>query len=110
MERQTQISVNVPQSDLDEVLHQLHEEHVEVISTIAEGFDGTKTAELLCTLTPVVVGALVKIYTKRMDANKAVAYKAKGIEIKGVSEAALLKLVELYGRTKDSSTPGQNGS
>ncbi len=48
----------------------------------------------MVTLTPAVAAFLAGLYSKRIAANRYISLKYKGIEVKGVSEATLLKIID----------------
>lgn len=99
MEHQTeqepvQIAVEVPQSDQEEIEKTFESEHIEFLAVKSQGFDGNHIVELIVTTTPPVAVFLAGLYAKRVAANRYVSLKYKGIEVKGVSEATLLKIIE----------------
>ena len=93
-----QIDIAVPRDDKDEIAKCLQAEQVDFLAVSSQGFDGVHTVELLVTLTPPVAVFLAGLYAKRIAANRHISLKYKGIEVKGVSEATLLKIIKRANR------------
>jgi hypothetical protein len=89
-----QIAIEVPGYDKDEIAKDLQYEQIDFLAVTSRGFDGGQTVELLVTITPPVAAFLAGLYAKRVTANRYISLKYKGIEVKGVSEATLLKIIE----------------
>jgi hypothetical protein len=99
MESQTaqepvQIAIEVPMDEKDEIAEDFHQEGIDFLAISSQGFDGARTVELLVTITPAVATFLAGLYTKRVAANRYISLKYKGIEVKGVSETTLLKIID----------------
>jgi hypothetical protein len=91
---EVQIAVAVPRGDQDEIEKTLKIERFNFFAVNSQGFDGAHTIELVVTLTPPVAAFLAGLYAKRIAANRYISLKYKGIEVKGVSETTLLKIIE----------------
>jgi hypothetical protein len=89
-----QIAIAVPRGEQDEISNCFQLEGINFLAVSSQGFDGAQTIELLITLTPPVAAFLAGIYAKRIAANRHISLKYKGIEVKGVSERTLLKIIE----------------
>jgi len=59
-----------------------------------QGMDGVALFTVILTLTPVLVGGIVKIVQAQIKAKKHVHVKVRGIEIRGVSEEALIRILK----------------
>jgi hypothetical protein len=99
MEAQTgqqpvQIAITVPLDDQDEVAGWLRDGGVVFHAVSSQGFDGSHTIDLLVNLTPALAAILAGVYAKQIHANRYISFKYKGIEVKGVSEEALIKIIE----------------
>jgi hypothetical protein len=91
---EVQIAVEVPRPDQDEIEKSLQGDRIDFLAVNSQGFDGAHTIELVVTLTPPVAAFLAGLYAKRVAANRYISLKYKGIEVKGVSEATLLKIID----------------
>ena len=89
-----QISIAVATEDANAVEQILRTIDPAVLRLETQGFDGAKLVEFLLTLSPVSVVALNKFYIERIRANNFVQFKNEDFEIKGVSEATLLRILE----------------
>jgi hypothetical protein len=67
---------------------------VSPVSLSSRHFDGDTVASAIIELTPPILTFLAGLYMTRIRSNKHVSYKKAGMEIKGVSEAGLLKILE----------------
>jgi hypothetical protein len=93
-ESAVQLTVSVPRDESELIAAELRAEGADLLPVSSEGFDGASTVNLIVALTPPVAAILAGLYTKRLAANRYISLKYKGIEVKGVSEATLLKIVE----------------
>jgi hypothetical protein len=89
-----EIAIMVTQEGADEAEQLLRAEAPGMLRAESRGADGKLMVELIVTLTSATIPLLVKLYEKRLAANRFVQYKYKGLEIRGVSESTLLKLVD----------------
>lgn len=67
----------------------------------SQGVDGLSLYTAVMTLSPIVIAGIVKVALAQIAARKHVRVLVDGVEVKGVSEAALLEIVRL----KSGSTP-----
>jgi hypothetical protein len=58
-----------------------------------KGFDGVDILTILLPLSAAIIPAVVKIVTKSIEAKQYIVIKHKGVEIRGVSEEALTKVL-----------------
>lgn len=98
-----QVTITVPADDLEDVRDQLTSTGADFIVASSEGFDGSQAADILLTLTPSIAAFVAGLYATRVRANRFTSFKSKGLEVKGVSEATLLKIIER------SSKPSKRG-
>lgn len=92
-----ELSLTVPREHVDEVASELRRRGGEVLVVSSRGFDGAALVDIVVTLTPSLAAVLAGIYASRVRANQHVSLKMKGIEVKGVSEATLLKILDRTG-------------
>ncbi len=60
----------------------------------SNGFDASSIVTLIIELSPNAIGLILAIYAVNKRAKKHVSLKFKGMEVSGVSEETLLKLIE----------------
>lgn len=96
---QPQITITVPVEDLEDVRGQLTPAGADFLVASSEGFDGSHAVDILLSLTPSIAAFVAGRYATRVRANRFISLKRKGLEVKGVSEVTLLKIIE-----KSSST------
>lgn len=58
------------------------------------GLDGQTLFTVIMTLSPLVVGGIVKVVQVQIESKKHVRVLVDGIEIRGVSESTLLRIIE----------------
>jgi hypothetical protein len=94
-EAKVQISISVPKEDAEEIASELRAVGGDPLVAPDAGFDGALAIDVLTVLTPTVAA----MYAKRQAAKRYVSVKFKGIEVKGVSEGTLLKLIDRVKQT-----------
>jgi hypothetical protein len=99
--RMSSISIIVPPEDVEPVAAALIAADIKVTKPAALGFDGAQVLSLVVELTPPVATFLAGLYAARLKANRHTVLKMKGLEVRGVSEEALLKLADAQRTTKD---------
>jgi hypothetical protein len=90
----TLLEINVPEGEKDELVSILGQQGIVPVSLSSRHFDGDTVASAIIELTPPILTFLAGLYMTRIRSNKHVSYKKAGMEIKGVSEAGLLKILE----------------
>jgi hypothetical protein len=97
-----QITITLPIEDLEDVRGQLGPAGADFLVASSEGFDGSHTVDILLSLTPSIAAFVAGLYATRVRANRFISLKRKGLEVKGVSEATLLKIIEKSSRTGET--------
>ena len=59
-------------------------------------FSGAELIGVVVTLTPPIIAALTTAYSRYQTSKQHVSVKYDGIEVKGVSETTLLKIIESH--------------
>jgi predicted site-specific integrase-resolvase len=95
------IAIEVLENDIEELRHEFNKQNVEVDVVRSNGFDASSTATLIVELSPVVAGLVATLYGIRKRSEKNIKLKHRGIEITGVSEASLLKILERIEKLND---------
>jgi hypothetical protein len=65
--------------------------------TISESksiFGGNEIIELICVVTPILIGAISKIITAKINSKKLVSLKVNGVEITNVTEKNALSILK----------------
>jgi hypothetical protein len=65
-----------------------------VLQADKRGMDGATILTTVVTLSPMVIGAIVKLVRMSLDARKHVKVTYKGMTIQGVSEETLLRILD----------------
>lgn len=65
-----------------------------VLQADKRGMDGATILTTVVTLSPMVIGAIVKLVRMSLDARKHVKVTYKGTTIQGVSEETLLRILD----------------
>tara|TARA_R110000868_G_scaffold28294_4_gene106432 strand:- start:899 stop:1198 length:300 start_codon:yes stop_codon:yes gene_type:complete len=58
------------------------------------GLDGQTLFTVIMTLSPLVIGGIVKVVQAQIESKKYVRVLVDGVEVRGVSESTLLKIIE----------------
>lgn len=90
----TVVAIEVPGNDESEMTKVFEDNNIEFQSVRSNGFDATSTITLIVELSPIAAGLVAGLYGIRKKAQKHIVLKHKGIEVRGVSEETLLKLVQ----------------
>jgi hypothetical protein len=101
-EAKIQISVSVPKEDVEDTANELQAAGGDPLIAPDAGFDGAHAIDILTILTPTVAATVAAMYAKRQAAKRYVSVKFKGVEVKGVSEGTLLKIID---RMKPPAAP-----
>ncbi|WP_133239591.1 hypothetical protein [Pararhodobacter aggregans] len=88
------IAIEVTERDIDELRSEFNNRNIKVDVVRSNGFDASSIVTLIVELSPVTAGLVATLYGIRKRSEKHIKLKHRGIEIKGVSEAALLKILE----------------
>lgn len=88
------LAIEVELNEVDGIKEELQAEGVSVEVVRSNGFDASSVATLVVELSPIVAGLVATIYGIRKKSEKHISLKYKGMEVKGVSEKTLIKLIE----------------
>jgi hypothetical protein len=89
-----QIAVVIPPDEVDAVATSIQQAGSDVMVVASQGFDAANAIHLWVRLTPAMAAFVSALYSSRRRADKYVSVEYKGREIEGVSETALLKILE----------------
>src|SRR5262249_5327339 len=87
------IAIETDSADLINKLRRLQTAG-ELLVTERRGIDGTALITIIVTITPPIIAALSSIIRAEIEAKKHVQVKHKGMTIQGVSEKALIAILQ----------------
>jgi hypothetical protein len=102
------LDIQIPKEDKEDVLSAFNTAGVDSQVMNSENFDGGGVLSFIIELTPQILPFLAGLYVARMNANKHISYKYKGVEVKGVSEKMLKELFESQNKSSSENKHEDN--
>ncbi|MDA8482635.1 hypothetical protein NNO07_06100 [Pseudomonas resinovorans] len=90
-----EIAIEISEKDALSQLTTLSEQ-ADGFASERQGVDGLTLFTVIMTLTPLVINGIVDIVKSQIAAKKHIRVVVNGVEIQGVSEASLMKILETH--------------